>query len=136
LLVFQERLARDGQGVLEEVARHIGYRGPVRWDSGVAANKSSERMRINRLRDALVWNPVSNLIRKRLPQSLRDRVKGFWQMSKRPELSADSTSELTNVFDHDLKDLGAWLGTELTCENFKSVAARIQPQWREAASAI
>lgn len=136
LLVFQERLAIDGQGVLESVARHIGYDRPVRWNDEIMSNKSAERMRVNPLRDALVWNPVSNLIRKRIPQSFRDRVKTFWQMTRRPELSADSVRHLTSVFDRDLEELGRWLGVELNCQNFKQVARNLRPQWQAVASTL
>ena len=39
-------------------------------------------------------------------------------------------SRLREIFDEDLAQLGDWLGLELSCENFTSVAERTSPRWR------
>lgn len=93
-------VARDPQALLERVCAFIGYAGEPRWQSEAERrNVSSERMRASPLRDAIVDNPVSTLLRRTLvPKPVRNFVRGFWQMKQRPQLSAESLRYLREQF--------------------------------------
>ena len=65
-----------------------------------------------------------------IPQSLRDRVKQNFRMSKRPHLVDEDLARLTAEFDRDLDQLGSWLGIELNCQNFKQVTAASSLDWK------
>jgi hypothetical protein len=134
LPVFAERLRVDPQGELERMARHIGLEGPVRWDPGLAErNRSDERLRRCAWRDALVHAPVLRAARRGLvPKAVRDRVKDFWTMKRRPALSPTVESELRGIFDEDLGRLGDWLGTPLDCGTFSRTAASGPLMWQRA----
>jgi hypothetical protein len=125
LPVFFERLIRHPQEELRRVCAFLGYAGRPRWHADEnRRNVSNERLRTSRVRDAVVWNPAVTWVRRRfVPQTLRDRVKRFWQMKEHPTLDQTTRSELERIFDDDLSVLGRWIGTSLTCENFKSVVA-------------
>ena len=133
LPVFFDRLKASPQQELNRVSKFIGYQGAPLWDyADEKRNVSAERMRVDPVRDAILNLPVLTDIRKRLiPQSLRDRVKGLWQMNKRPELSAEQEIKLKALFDRDLVQLGSWLGAELTCDNFKAVTRDQTLDWVE-----
>lgn len=131
LLCFFEGFVKHGQEELERACRFLGYSGQPRWcDEAEATNVSSQRMRASPLRDAIVHAPVLSTIRKRfIPKSWRNRVRQFWQIKERPQLSETSLGQLEQVFDADLARLGSWLGLELTCRNFREVARSAIPQW-------
>ena len=131
LPVFFDRLRTHSQAELERVCDFIRYDGTPTWDeSDQQRNVSAQRMRVSPWRDKIVYSPVVTAIRKRLiPQSVRDRIKQGWQMQKRPELSAENLTHLTDLFNADLVVLGQWLGIELTCENFKDVTAQHALNW-------
>lgn len=131
LPVFFDHLRTHSQAELERICDFLSYTGcPVWDDSDQQRNVSSERMRVNPIRDAIVNAPILSTIRKRLiPPSVRERVKTLWRMEKRPELSADSVLQLEQIFDADLAVLGGWLDIELTCENFKSVTRDRVWEW-------
>lgn len=133
LPVFFDHLRTHPQVELEHICNFLGYTGNPVWDdSDQQRNVSSERMRVNPIRDALVNAPVLSTIRTRLiPATFRERVKTLWRMEKRPELSADSTLQLQQIFDADLAVLGGWLGVELNCENFKSVTRDRVWEWEK-----
>ncbi len=123
LLVPFDGILKRPQSVLDRIAAFIEYDGQMSWhtDDG-PSNVSSQRLRKNGLRDALVWNPVVTALRRALiPQSLRDRVKSMWQMKKRPILSDASVKRLTTLFDADLKLLSQWVGRDICCNNFTQV---------------
>lgn len=132
LPVFFDRLRTHSQSELERICDFLGYSGRPIWDdSDQQRNVSSERMRVNPVRDALVNAPVLSTIRRNfIPPAVRERVKGLWRMEKRPELSADSTLRLQHIFDDDLAVLGDWLGVKLACENFKSVTRDSVLDWK------
>ena len=137
LPVFFERLSSAPQSELERVCRFLGYHGDPVWDDQLKEqNVSSERLRKNALRDAIVEFPGLRTIRRTLvPRSLRDRIKEFWTMKHRPELSQSSRARLVEEFDSDLARLGQWLGLELNCGNFKTIARQSAARWREHSEA-
>jgi hypothetical protein len=131
LPVFFDRLHAEPQAELERVAAFIGYEGTPRWDFDMATqNVASESMKKNWLRDAIVFAPGVSALRRRLvPKSFRNRVKKFWQMRERPQLPEAEETRLRALFDADLKNLGSWLGVELTCANFKSETRDAVLEW-------
>lgn len=131
LPLFFDRLHTHPQAELERVARFIGYRGTPHWDdSDEQRNVSAERLRVSPLRDALVYAPLISQIRQYLiPQGVRDRIKALWQMRRRPTLAPASIARLTALFDADLQTLGDWLGTPLTCANFKQTTRDRALDW-------
>ncbi len=64
-----------------------------------------------------------------VPKRIRDLVEEAWAVKTRPELSNSSRVELEKIFDGDLKILGARLGIELSCRNFKEVGQRTEAKW-------
>jgi hypothetical protein len=136
LPVFFDHLSLKPQEELERVCRFIGFDGSALWNNEIGEqNASSERLRRSALRDAVVNFPgVKALRRKLVPQSLRDRVKRFWMMKQRPELSTDSLQRLREVFDDDLGVLGGWMGLSLRCDTLKSIARETAPAWRSAST--
>jgi hypothetical protein len=131
LPIFFERMVRHPQETLEHVCGFIGYRGKPGWcQENDRRNVGAERMRSSRIRDLLVEAPVLRTIRRRLiPRSWRERVKGFWRMKDKPQISAPVADRLREVFDADLEKVGKLLGVPLTCANFKEVAASARPGW-------
>jgi len=125
LPVFFERLHRYPQTELERICRFLGYRGTPIWRADIEAqNVSGARLRDSRWRDAIVYAPLVTQIRRKLiPQSVRDRIKRAWQMDGRPVLGGAALAHVTAVFDADLAMLGKMLGTPLTCATFKTVVA-------------
>ena len=108
--------------------------GDVTWQEDLAAqNVSRERMRKSPLPDAIVRSPLLTRLRRELvPRVVRDRIKSFWQLRERPELSAPVRARVERAFDADLAVLGEWLGAELRCANFASAAAGRTLEWRAA----
>ena len=132
LPVFSARLKSHPQEELERVCRFLGYQGSVAWQSNAdGQNSSSQRMRTSWWRDRLAYAPGISQIRKRLPQGLRDRVKSAWTMKRRPVLSEQDKTALTEIFDKDLAQLGHWLGLELNCENFNQVTEANSLDWTD-----
>ena len=90
-------------------------------------------MRESPLRDAVVgFTPLRAIRRTLIPQSVRDRIKGLWQMDEKPELSPERLAELTRAFDADLAELGAWLGANLSTDTFKEMARGAPLNWADA----
>ncbi len=134
LPVFTCRLRHAPQQELERVCRFIGYTGNPRWSNDTGdQNTATEQMRKSPLRDAIVYAPGINFIRKRLvPKETREWVKQFWRMRKRPQLTDETRARLEKVFDEDLERLANWLGiSALTCAHVDTVLReRENPQWR------
>jgi hypothetical protein len=128
LPVFLERLVARPDEELARVCAFIGdpSPGPPRWEQERAReNVSSERLRRSAWRDALLAVPLVDALRRRLPRSLRDRVKARWQMRERPAFSPTLRAEVEAVLDADLKRFGAWLDVEITCRGWhEQVLAR------------
>jgi hypothetical protein len=130
LLVFFEHLLADSQKELERIAQFLGYADKMWWHNNDASNVSTKRMRRSPCRDAIVWNPISTWLRRNLiPQSMRDWVKGFWQMKHRPVLKDQQRQELEHLFDEDLAQLSQWINIDLSCRTFKHVAKVSMPNW-------
>jgi hypothetical protein len=138
LLVFFERMMSAPQEEADRIARFLSIEDGLRWESNRdPRNTSGDRMRKSALRDALVDNALVTSLRHRfVPQRLRDRVKGLWQMSERPRLSARRRGEIARELDPDLGELGGWLGIELDCDNFRSAADRSSGDWSDGARAL
>ena len=85
LPVFFERLFSHNQEELERICRFLGYVDTPMWQDIDAQNVSSERMRTSQWRDALVENPILQVLRRNLvPKSFRTWVRGLWSMKKAP----------------------------------------------------
>lgn len=123
LPIFSENLRHHPQRELERVCRFIGYEAKPQWQEFTGhQHASAERLRESAWRDALVEQPVLCFLRRTLvPKKVRTWVRGFWQMSQRPQLTTESQQYLEQLFDKDLSILGQWLGLELTCKAFKEV---------------
>ena len=131
LLIFFEQFVRHPQTELERICRFLGYEGRPRWDQTLdAANVSKERMRQSPLRDTLINAPVLRTIRRKwIPQPWRRRVKRFWRIKQRPQLSELSIRRLQEVFDADLARLGRWLDLAFSCSRFHEIATTAIPAW-------
>jgi len=89
------------QETLEKVCGFISYQGEPKWVAGLTRrNVSSERLRDSRLRDHIVFNPLVSVMRETfVPRSLRNWIKGFWQMKDKPKLTEESIAWLRTQFD-------------------------------------
>lgn len=134
LPVFFERLTAAPDEELARIARFLGHTQPVSWQAQLAAqNVSRERLRKSPLRDAIVASPFLTTLRRQfVPRGLRDRVKALWQLRERPMLSGPARAEAESTFDADLARLGAWLGVDLRCANFRGATAPRALEWRAA----
>lgn len=131
-LVFFEHLVQNRESELTRIARALGDDSdePLTWYTETAqTNVSKERLRKSRLREAALSFPPARMIKDALPGNLKERIKSLWRMEERPELSDKALGYATDLLDEDLEILGSWLGLELTCESFKSVATEAPPQW-------
>lgn len=138
LPVFFERLTRHPQEELERVCTFLGYQGSPIWKSDESRqNVSTERMRIDPVRDQLVnFAPVKFIRQKIIPKSVRNRIKKAWQMSDKPELSTPVRDRLMEKFDQDLKTLGEWLGTDLNCTNYKKTVTDGALNWTKESPSL
>jgi Sulfotransferase domain len=133
LPVFFESVKSQPQRELEKIARFIGYTQPVTWHEDLALqNVSNERIKHFWGYDLLVESNIMTLLRRHLiPQFIRDRIKKNLTMNNRPVLDEAHIAKLTTAFNHDLKTLGAWLGVELNCDNFASIALSESLGWKK-----
>ncbi|NEP08669.1 MAG: sulfotransferase [Symploca sp. SIO2C1] len=132
LPVFFERLVSHSQEELERVCRFLGYQGTPEWKDLSATNLSNERWRSGPLRTFLVQNPALKVIRQNLiPKSWRDQVRKSWSLKEKPEIEPQQIDYLKTIFDEDLAVLGSWLGTELSCDNFKATVKERSREWVE-----
>ncbi|MGL5080468.1 MAG: sulfotransferase family protein [Microcoleaceae cyanobacterium] len=131
LPVFFERVLKFPQEELQRICQFIGYSGQPQWSFELdAQNVSNERMRQSAWRDFLVEMPGLREVRRLLiPKDFRTWARGLWTMKKKPELAPERVEYLKTVFDQDLAQLGAWLGTEISCENFKTTVGAAQREW-------
>jgi hypothetical protein len=131
LPVFFDHLRAHPQACLERVCAFIGYGSQPRWRTDLAPqNVSNERLRKSRLRDAIVHAPVISTIRRRfVPQWVRDRIKRLWMMNERPLLDGQDHERVVGIFDADLRRLGQWLGTSLSCATFRERTRARPLEW-------
>jgi hypothetical protein len=130
LPVFFECLVAHPEEELERVARFVGDTSeqPFIWHEEIAKqNDSGQRLKNSRLRDALVGNALGAAIKSRLPASLREGLKDFWKMKRKPQLSPEVERQVTQLVDRDLRQLSQWLGLELSCASFARLARDSQP---------
>lgn len=131
LPVFFDRLLRSPQEELERICGFLGFGQPVKWRSNTTRNVSSERMRENPVRDAIIeLGPLVWLRRRFIPKSVRTRIRQLWTMKEHPELSERRERQLAELFDDDLARLGRWLGADLRCENFRERTASESLNWK------
>jgi hypothetical protein len=123
LPVFTEAIRANPQQQLDHVADFIGYKGNVEWQfSAPSQNVSKERLRKFKGYNLLIESRLMTVMRQNLiPKSLRNKVKQYFSMKDRPQLSSAQLEKITAIFDQDLEQLGEFLGVELNCENFKSI---------------
>ena len=131
LPIFAERLRENPVQELQAVFKFMGLNKEPVWHDEIRSNVSAERLRICAWRDALVNNQILQFIRKKfIPKSFRMFIKNFWTMRERPELSPKVLSQIEDVFDQDLKELGFKLALDLNCGNYKhQVLAQESIQW-------
>ncbi len=107
LPLFCSQLKENPQAVLEQVCAFIGYaRKPV-WHYEIGLqNVGAERLRRNKLRDAVVDAPGLSWIRRNLvPKAAREAVKSVWQMNRKPQLSTSNRDRLKEIFSKDFVEL-------------------------------
>jgi hypothetical protein len=131
LPIFFDQIRQQPQAILEHVCRFIGYDGTPTWQELERQNVSAQRMRSSGWRDKLTYAPGISQIRQYLiPQAVRDKIKGLWQMQARPDLPDDARAKLEKIFNEDLAQLGKWLDINLNCANFKAVTSQKILNWK------
>jgi sulfotransferase family protein len=120
LPIFTEAIKDSPQEQLQKIANFIGYKGAVSWHGETEPqNVSRERIRAFPGYDFLVKSKVMTQLRRCLvPPIIRNKIKNNLSMQHRPEISEHQLKYLTTIFDQELSKLSAWLGTEITCDNF------------------
>jgi len=120
-LAFERMIARP-DSVLAEVCAFLGDPSPEpalwRPELGIQ-NPSAQRLRKSGVRAFLRSLPGARPLVHRMPASLRRHLDGFWQMRRRPDLSAGLRAELVEHIDRDLSRLGRWLGRPLRCDHWR-----------------
>ncbi|MGE3819574.1 MAG: sulfotransferase [Isosphaeraceae bacterium] len=137
LPVFFGRLARFPQEEFSRIGAFLGRPDQFVWDASMEPqNVGDKRLRLGRVRHALVHSRVLSPIRQRLvSRSWSERLKRAWRTDvERPELTSDLESRLRQIYDEDLARLGAWLGVSLDCESFDRVTGSEPREWRTTRS--
>ena len=125
LPVFNEAIRQDPQEQLQHIADFIGFQGTVTWQDDVAAqNVSGDRIKAFKGYQWLIESDIMTFLRRTfVPQGIRNKIKSGLTMQKRPEIDESHLKQLITLFDEDLLSLGADLGVELSCLNFKQVVS-------------
>lgn len=133
LPVFTESLRINPQKELERVAGFIGYSQPVFWqDEILEQNVSSQRIRTFKGYNWLIESRIMTFLRRNMiPEVLRNKVKKGLMMTERPEIDQAHNMKLLALFDKDLAELGAMMGVELSCTNYKDVVKENGLNWSE-----
>ncbi len=131
LPVFLERMNVVPEAELRRVARFLGHAGEVAWRHDLGSqNVSRDRIKRFAFYHQLVESAPATAMRRALaPKPLRDWIKARLQMRTRPSLSAAKQNALTEIFDQDLKQLGALLGADISCANFKQTVCAKALDW-------
>ncbi len=136
LPVFSEAIRLNPQNQLRRVADFIGFDGAVTWqDEVVAQNVSGDRVRAFKGYSWLIESRMMTFLRRSLiPKSIRNRVKQGLTMQERPVIDEAHLEYLTELFDKDLAVLGQYLGSELSCDNYKQSVVKQNLNWLADAS--
>jgi hypothetical protein len=131
LPVFFERLMRDPQVEFERVGRFLGIEADMDWDTSEAQNISAQRQRRNPFLNAILGNRALQAVRRSiLPESVRAKLRSRWTMKERPVLAEESIEILRGVLDPEIRQLGSWIGRDLTCSSYKDVIlSDSSPEW-------
>jgi Sulfotransferase family len=132
LPVFFPRLVNESQHELERIGRFLALDGRMTWDTTMTPqNTRRDRLRPSPIRHALVQSPVLGRLRRRVvPRRWSQSAKVFWRAQvDPPEIPADLSARLREVFDADLSQLGSWLGITLDCENFDAATSNKPHVW-------
>lgn len=138
-LVFFEKMIADPVSELERVARFVGddAEEPFVWHEEIARqNVGADRLRKSALREGFKATKAGAFLKRVLPPSLKDSLKSFWKMKKRPELSSEVEAELREIIDADLAKFGRLIDLELTSRNFRDVARGTVPVLRSDAAQL
>jgi len=137
LLVFFERLIQYPQGEFERICEFIGYDRIPQWREQLhPVNVSAQRIRKGPLVSFVINNRILQSLRRSLvPRRIREAVRRQMVMHERPKLNRDEISNLSSLFDNDLRKLGNWLNLPLRCANFTQIAEETIPIWKEDAIA-
>jgi hypothetical protein len=133
LPMSMERMIAEPKEELARVCRFIGDPSTeeIEWHDDLGEqNVSRDRMRKSAVRTRLLEVQVIQNLKDRLPQKAKDFIKSYWQMRRRPVLSPAVREELRLRLDADLSELGRWLGSELSCENWKRAAPKLDWTWK------
>jgi hypothetical protein len=131
LPLFAERLNIDPQAELKRVFDFLNIPEQAIWHENIRSNVSSERLRVCGWRDKLVHNSLLTSIRRKfVPKKVRRKIRQFWTMRERPELSIERLNEIKNVFDEDLYKLGLKLSLPISCDTYKQQIINSDPiEW-------
>lgn len=129
LPVFFDRLLQNSQVELERVCTFLDYPETPVWDASRQHNVTAERLAVSPARERAKSVPFYHLLRRLTPEPLINRVRDQWRAGPKPLLSEHDLTGLTEVFDRDLRQLGSWLGTPLTCANFRQATGSLTPVW-------
>jgi hypothetical protein len=137
LPVFLERLVHWPSEELARIARHVGYRGPVRWADDVGDhNRSSDRRREDPLLKLARRVPGARSLKGWLPAALVRTIESRWRTFEAPDLAPASAARLRRIFDCDVGRLGDWLGTSLSCEGYEEAVLSRPLEWSMAAKEV
>lgn len=136
LLVSFDRICSRPQEELERICSFLGYTGSPKWLEGDdTRNVSSQRLRKNSLRDAVVWHPVVTWIRRTLvSRPARDWIRSRWKMKDRPVPAQYQVDRLEHIFDEDLEQLSQWIGRDIRCANFWEATLQAPLDWKPSLS--
>ena len=131
LLVAYDVLRSRPQEELDRLGRFLGADSPLIWRDDLGArNVSTERIRQGWFRRWFVdpaW--ATALRRAAVPKALRTRVREGMQMRQRPTLAEGDRARLAAIFDADLAELSAWIGSPIRCGTFVDAALAAPLEW-------
>ncbi|MGP1382842.1 MAG: sulfotransferase family protein [Thainema sp.] len=138
LPIFFERFCAYPQEELERVCEFLGYpHQPIWQDEAQQQNASSDRIRNHPVLEFVVHNSMLEALRRQMvPKSFRTWVRGQLTVKQKPTVSPENVERLKVIFDQDLEILGTWLGVDITCDTFKSVARQQPYTWTKAANLV
>ncbi|QDU34539.1 Glycosyl transferase family 2 [Poriferisphaera corsica] len=126
LLSF-EYFIRNQENVLHDVCDFIGYHDKAIAYQNAHSNVSKKRERVSSFRDLIVYSKLFTYIRHHyISASYRNKIKQFWQMKGRPEISPDRLDRLELIFNNDLELINKWFDLELNCCNFSDESKKLR----------